>query len=156
MSVLSPKSSKARSDTSNKFKAMAVISFSENSPDAAWVVAGWAFRQVMSDALMLQSGDADLAGVFEQAEAVGYLRLGYLEDPLSTMVASVLKETAAGILAGRIQSGIDRFDDPQMSEEYLKGLRMLLDAAQVAESRGVTGRYPKSEEEDDASHRQKG
>ena len=125
---------------------MAVISFSENSPGAAWVVSGWAFRQVMEDALMQHSGDADLAAVFEQAEAVGYLRLGYLENPLSGKVASILKETAAGLLAGRIQSGIDRFDDPQMSEEYLKGLRMLLDAAQVAETCGVTGRCPESEE----------
>jgi hypothetical protein len=135
---------------------MAVISFSENLSGAAWVVAGWAFRQVMADALMQHSADADLAAVFEQAEAVGYLRLGYLENPLSGKVASVLKDTAAAILAGRIQSGIDRFDDPQMSEEYLKGLRMLLDAAQLAETRGVSGGCPEPEEKGDASHRQKG
>ena len=113
---------------------MAVISFSENSSDAAWVVAGWAFRQMMLDALMLHSGDPDLAAVFEQAAAVGYLRLGYLEKPLSETVASALKNTAAGVLAGKFRSGIDSFDDPQMSQEYLNGLRMLIDAAQVAET----------------------
>ena len=111
---------------------MAVIAFAENSPDAAWVVAGWAFRQVMADALTLNSSDSQLAAVFDQAEAVGYLRLGYMESPLAAKVASALKWAATEILSGRVQSGVGRFDDAQMAEEYFKGLRTLLEAAHSA------------------------
>jgi len=113
---------------------MAVISFAENCSDAAWVVAGWAFRQLLADVLTLHPNDTGLASVCEQAEAVGYLRLGCLDKPAATKLTSEIKETAAGVLAGRVRSGImDRFNDEQMTKEYLKGLRMLLDAAEVAE-----------------------
>ena len=115
---------------------MAVISFTENSSDAAWAVAGWAFRQVLADVLTLHPANAELTTIFEQAEAVGYLRIGCLEGALAKKVASAIKEAAEAVLAGRIRSGIiDRFNDEQTTVEYMKGLRMLLDAATVAEGK---------------------
>ena len=113
---------------------MAVISFAENSSDAAWVVAGWAFRQVLADVLRLHAADPELTAIFEEAEAVGYLRIGCLEGASAGRVASAIKETAEAVLAGRIRSGIlDRFNDEQTMLEYMNGLRMLLGAAHVAE-----------------------
>jgi len=69
---------------------MAVISFSENSPDAAWVVAGWAFRQLLADVLTSHPHDSELAALFDRAKDVGYLRLDGMENP-----AVAVKITAA-------------------------------------------------------------
>src|ERR1700682_2535334 len=109
---------------------MAVISFSEKSSDAAWVVAGWAFRQLLADVMMLHPDDPEMTAMFDLAEAVGYLRIGCRELELERKGTAAMKEVAAGILAETIRSGIvDRFHDEQLTQEYLKGLRMLLEAA---------------------------
>ena len=103
---------------------MAVIAFSENSADAAWVVAGWAFRQILADVMMFHR------------QAVGYLRIGRLDEPLATRLTAAIKETAVGVLAGERRSGVvERFHDEEATQEYLKGLRMLLDAARSGEGR---------------------
>jgi hypothetical protein len=117
---------------------MAVISFAENSPESAWVVAGWAFRQLLADVLMLHPDDAELARVLEEAETVGFLRLGCFANALAAKVTSAITGTADGILSGRIRSGITaRFNDEQTTQEYRKGLSMLLKAAQIAEDRSA-------------------
>jgi hypothetical protein len=111
---------------------MAVISFAEASPDAAWVVAGWAFRQVLADVMIRCPDDAEIVAILQRAEAVKYLMLEYLDRPLAVRLAASIEDTAAGVLAGTLRSGIeDRFHDDNTTKEYLKGLRMLLDAAQV-------------------------
>jgi hypothetical protein len=115
---------------------MAVIAFSENSADAAWVVAGWAFRQILADVMMFHRQDAEMAAIFDRAEAVGYLRIGRLDEPLATRLTAAIKETAVGVLAGERRSGVvERFHDEEATQEYLKGLRMLLDAARSGEGR---------------------
>jgi len=117
---------------------MAVIAFVENSADAAWVVAGWAFRQILADVIMVHRHDAEMAAIFDRAEAVGYLRIGCLDGPLATKLTAALRETAAGILAGGISSGVvERFHDEEATQEYLRGLRMLLDAARIGEGRSA-------------------
>lgn len=111
---------------------MAVISFAEASPDAAWVVAGWAFRQVLADVMMQHPDDAAMATIFHRAQDVGFLRLESLDRRLSVRLAAAIEDTVAGILAVKIRSGIeDRFHDDNTTKEYHKGLRMLLDDAQV-------------------------
>src|ERR1700683_4366955 len=102
---------------------MAVISFSEGSSDAAWVVAGWAFRQLLADVMRLHPDDPEMASLFGRAETVGFLRLGHLDKTLAARLAASIKEAAAGISAGTIRSGIvDCFDDEQTTQEYLKGM----------------------------------
>ena len=114
---------------------MAVISFSEESSDAGWVVAGWAFRQLFEDVMLAHPDDREMAAIFDRAEAVGYFFLDNLNKELAVRVTAAIKKVAAGILAGTIQSGIvDRFHDEQTTQEYLNGLRMLLEAAQAGES----------------------
>jgi hypothetical protein len=111
---------------------MAVISLAEASPDAAWVVAGWAFRRVLTDVMTQHPDDAEMATVFHEAEAVGFLRLGNLDGPSTIRLTQAIKDTATAVLAAKIRSGIeDRFHDDNTTKEYLRGLRMLLDAAQV-------------------------
>ncbi|HYL76980.1 MAG TPA: hypothetical protein VEU96_22385 [Bryobacteraceae bacterium] len=110
---------------------MAVISFSEESSDAAWVVAGWAYRQVLADVLALHPNDSEMASTFDRAEAVGYLRLDCLDVALEMRLTTAIKETATSILSGKFPSGIvERFHDEHTTQEYLKGLRMLLEAAE--------------------------
>lgn len=112
---------------------MAVISFSEGSSDAAWVVAGWAFRQVLADVIVLHPDDPEMAAIFDRAEAVGYLRIGCFDKPLAIRLTAAIIGTANWILANEIRSGIvERFQDEEATREYLKGLRMLLDAVRVA------------------------
>jgi len=76
---------------------------------------------------MLRPDDAELGATFERAEAVGYLRLDCPDNRLAVRLTAVIKEAAEGVWAGRLRSGIgDRFNDEQTTQEYLKGLRMLL------------------------------
>jgi hypothetical protein len=110
---------------------MAVISCSEGSSGAAWVVAGWAFRQVLADVIMLHPEDREMAAIFDRAEAVGYLRIGCLDKPLARRLTAAIRGTASRIMASEIRSGIERFQDEQATQEYLKGLRMLLDTVRV-------------------------
>ena len=112
---------------------MAVISFSEHSSDAAWVVAGWAYRQLLADTLALHPGDTQMATIFKEAEAVGYLRLEDLENSVGTRLAAAITDTASQIAAGNFQSGIGkRFEDEQTKTEYLKGVQLLLEAERAA------------------------
>jgi hypothetical protein len=112
---------------------MAVISFSEGSSDAAWVVAGWAFRQILADVRQLHPDDHEMAGLFDRAAAVGYLRLGSLDKVWAFELAGAIKGASLGILAGTIRSGIEDRHDEQLRQEYLTGLRMLVEAARAAE-----------------------
>jgi hypothetical protein len=62
------------------------------------------------------------------------LRLGCLDKALASRLTKAIKEVSVGILAGKIQSDIgDRFNDEQTTQEYFKGLRMLLEAAEIGE-----------------------
>jgi len=119
-----------------------VISFSEKSSDAAWVVAGWAFRQVLVDVMTVHRDDDEMLAMFDQAEAVGYLFLDSTETALTMRAVAAIKEVATGILAGKIRSGIgelvERVDEPGLTEEYFKGLRDLLGAVEAGENHAAS------------------
>jgi hypothetical protein len=115
---------------------MAVISFSESSQDAAWVVAGWAFRQALADVCMMLPADSEANAALHRAEEVGYLMLDYLDPAVAAKLTSAFKETASEILAGKVTSGvIERLGDPSTTEEYFVGLKMMLNAVQAAEGK---------------------
>ena len=94
------------------------------------VVAGWAFRQILDDVMSAYPDDSDLAALLQEAEDFGYLHIGNLEPRLANRVTASITEVATKILNGTLPSSIlERFNDGEMSKEYLKGLRALLDVA---------------------------
>lgn len=106
---------------------MAVIRF---GPKHSWVVARWACRQILEDALAVTPQDAEvLRALAEHADADGIL-LDRLEPSLAAKISDMIKCAAEGILSGTTRSSIyDKpFGNPHMVEEYRKGLRQLLDA----------------------------
>jgi hypothetical protein len=106
---------------------MAGISFSERNPEI-WIVAGWAFRSVLSDVLARFPDDSEIVQKLDEAGALGFLHVEFLEQPLAERVTRAIREVASGVLAGTIRPQIaGRFDEGTLVE-YRKGLRMLLDA----------------------------
>jgi hypothetical protein len=107
---------------------MADICFSEDQ-DGAWVVARWAFRQILQDVVQQYAGDSEIEAVLIRAEATGYLHVDSLDNSLGRKITAAIQEVATGILAGTVRSGVsDRHRGESTEEEYRKGLRMLLAA----------------------------
>lgn len=107
---------------------MANITFNK-SPGSAWVVAGWAFRQILGDTIREHSQDPEMAEVLNRARDVGYLYLPGLGPVLAERAAAALEYVAQGILAGTIESGImDNFGDELTKSQYLAGLHQLIEA----------------------------
>ena len=107
---------------------MAVISFSREDKHA-WVVAGWAFRQVLEDTAM-NSMDPEIIQEFKVAEATKYLLVESLEPRLAEKITREIQRVASEILSENIRSGIH--DKPWGNslavEQYYQGLRELLAA----------------------------
>ena len=108
---------------------MAVISFSKK-PENIWVVAGWAFRQVLDDTLSQHHDDLEMAREFEEAKYIPGLILYLLEPVFAKRITQAIRRAAVGILSGEIKSGIvnQPFGDATAIEQYHKGLQELLDA----------------------------
>jgi hypothetical protein len=108
---------------------MAVISFSKK-PENSWVVAAWAFRQLLDDTLAQHSGDLEMADIFEKAKYIPGLVLYSLEPRFAKRVREAIRQTIVSILSGEIQSGIinQRHGDKETIEQYHQGLRELLKA----------------------------
>jgi len=64
----------------------------------------------------------------EEAEAVGFLHVELLDQPLAGRVTRAIKEVAAGVLAGAIRPQITGKFDEETVQEYRKGLQLLLEA----------------------------
>jgi hypothetical protein len=112
---------------------MAGISFSKEAR-GIWIVAGWAFREVLRDVLNNCPEDSEMAAKFDEAEARGFLHVEYLDSYLAARVAKCIREVATGVLGGTVRSGIvERFPDKDTIQEYRKGLQMLLEATQAFE-----------------------
>ena len=109
---------------------MAVISFG-NSPAQVCVLAGWEFRLVLLPNVRLSlHDDVELDLACGRAQALGYLILELEDVTLAGRLSSAIKNAAAQILEGKLVSAIvDRFDNEATTLEYLKGLRMVFEAA---------------------------
>jgi len=69
-----------------------------SSDESTWIVAGWAFRQVVDD---LKSGfdlSRPLAEVIENAEHLHFLQVDALPEPLKRELVSALTSMGRGIL----------------------------------------------------------
>jgi hypothetical protein len=105
------------------------ICFSEEE-NGAWVVAGWAFRQLLDDVARQYPDQTDVQAEVTRAKEVGYLHVDSLEGALSAKMTDAIRDVAAGILSGTIPSGlIEQHGDDPTAQEYKKGLQMLLKAA---------------------------
>ena len=108
---------------------MANISFSDK-PEETWVVAGWAFRQVLNDVTSQYPGDSEMVNVLADSRECKYLFVDSLDPALATRITRAITEVVKGILSGTIRSCI--LDQPwclgSTLEEYRKGLQQLLAA----------------------------
>ena len=115
---------------------MGAIAFS-TKPEESWVVAGWAFRQILDDIAGQHPDDSEIARKFEEAKAIGGLIVYRLHPDLAARVTTAIKDVAKGILSGAIRSGIvdQAYGDERTVAEYRKGLQQLLEAIPVQEIR---------------------
>ena len=74
-------------------------------PDA-WVVAGWAFRQVLEDVRSQCPDDAQMISELELARDLKYVFIDSFGPDLAKRLAEAIQITAAGIQTGQIRSGI--------------------------------------------------
>jgi hypothetical protein len=116
---------------------MGAIAFSRK-PDESWVVAGWAFRQVLDDVASQYPEDSEMAKEFEEAKAISGLMVYKLRPGLAARITSAIRDVAMGILSWTIQSGIvtQPYGDEKTVEEYRKGLQQLLEAIPSTETPG--------------------
>jgi hypothetical protein len=108
---------------------MGAIAFSEK-PEESWVVAGWAFRQVLDDVASRHPEDSEMAKEFEEAKAISGLIVYKLQPGFAARLTSAIREVATGVLSGTIQSGIvdQPYSDEGTVQEYRKGLQQLLES----------------------------
>jgi hypothetical protein len=104
-----------------------VISFS-NSAEQTWLVAGWAFRQILDDVSRHHANDQELVEAFEIAELHSALMLDRLEPSLAGRIEAAINDVVSGILAGIIPSGITEqpYGDQTTVLQYLESLDELL------------------------------
>jgi hypothetical protein len=116
---------------------MGAIAFTKD-PQEGWVVAGWAFRQILDDTASWHPSDSELAEEFDKAKAISGLMVHSLPPEFAARVASALRETAAGVLSGSIRSGIaDKpYGDDRTTEQYREALRQLIETIPSPDARG--------------------
>jgi len=106
---------------------MATIGWHKKPADA-WVVAGWAFRQVLEDVRSQYSTDADMISELELARDLKYLFIDSFSPDLAKRLANAIRDTAAGILSGAIRSGLldQPYGDANAIAEYRSALPELI------------------------------
>jgi hypothetical protein len=83
---------------------MAVISW-HNERDG-WVVAGWAFRQLLEDVRSECPTDPEIVSELERARDLKYRFIDSFNGELAKRLADAIRDTASGIPSGRIRSGL--------------------------------------------------
>lgn len=106
---------------------MGAIGFSDKS-EHSWVVAGWAFRQVLDDVISQYPDDSEMVKEFAQAKMFSGLSVELLEPAFAARVTSAIRQTVTGILSGGVRSGIhdQPYGDARTVEQYHGALRELL------------------------------
>jgi hypothetical protein len=104
-----------------------VISFSD-SAEHTWLVAGWAFRQILDDVRSQYANDEELTEALELAEIHYGLMLDGLEPALAGRLEAAIRNVVSGILAGTVPSGITEqpYGDPLTVQQYLEALKDLM------------------------------
>lgn len=106
---------------------MGAIAFSRK-PEDSWVVAGWAFRQVLDDVASQHPEDSEMADKFALSKSHSGLMVYLLEPEFAARITSAIRQVVTAILSGAIRSGIhdQPYGNTQTVEEYRKGLQQLL------------------------------
>lgn len=103
---------------------MVIIRF-ENGAD--WYKANWIYRQLADDAIARSPGDAELASLMEQAQALGLLALEDQKEGVASRAVEAMRlvaeETLRGTLPGWRNS---KPDDPRGHRSYLDAMAELL------------------------------
>lgn len=104
-----------------------VISFSDTA-ERTWLVAGWAFRQILADVGRQHANDKELIEALELAEIHSGLMLDSLEPSLAVRVETALRNVVDEILSGTIPSGITEqpYGNQATVEQYLEALKDLM------------------------------
>ncbi len=114
---------------------MGVIAFRE--PEQVWVVAGWAFRQILDDVMDQYPDDFEMEQKFQQAQALDGLHLDLLPPEFASRIAERICRVATGILNGSIQSSVgERYHGTTRPQAYRTGLPSLV------RDLGCKDRYP--------------
>jgi hypothetical protein len=109
---------------------MAGISFGD-APESVWIVAGWAFRQVVQDLRAYAHGDAAFLDALASAEHIGFLDIESQEPRQRAGMTNAIETMCRGILDGTASSGIEEsFPDPETQSAYREGIQLLLNAVQ--------------------------
>lgn len=104
---------------------MASITLSENR---AWVVAGWAFRQLLED-VRVASSDPAVLEELGSAEILGFLSIKDVEPSLRSRMVAVLSNVTSIILHGFVASTITTKPELRdVIQEYILGLQELQDS----------------------------
>ena len=105
---------------------MAVIGW--HSKPGSWVVAGWAFRQILEDVCSRWPTDSEMVATLEQARDLKYLFIDSFNGELAERLGNAIRETASGIQSGKIRSGL--LDKPygtaNAMAEYQTSMRELV------------------------------
>lgn len=106
-----------------------LIHFSDKQENV-WIVAGWAYRQVLEDVVAHCPSDSQIAAEAILAKDVGYVFINELAPPLASRFARAIRESCEGILSGAIRSGIYEkpYGDAHTVEQYRLRLQQLLSA----------------------------
>jgi hypothetical protein len=72
----------------------------------SWVVAGWAFRQVLEDVRSQSPTDPEMVSALERAEDLKYVFIDSFNGELAKRLADAIRDTAPGIQSGKIRSGL--------------------------------------------------
>ena len=104
-----------------------VISFGDES-SKIWMKAGWAFRQVLDDVLLVYPYDMELEEAFERAKAISGLSVDDLNQELRQRVITRLRYTVTRLVNGSFESGITRlpYGDARTQAQYMECLQELL------------------------------
>lgn len=106
---------------------MGAIAFSKK-PEESWVVAGWAFRQILDDVAAQYPNDAEMIKELNDAKALGGLMVYFLPPDIAARVLDAIKHVVSGILSGTIKTGLGShpYGDKSTLQEYKVGLQQLL------------------------------
>ncbi len=103
-----------------------VVSLSK-SPEDIWLVAGWAFRQLLEDVSKQYAHDTEVVEELESAELHDGLLLHSLELSLAERITEAVSNVVDGILNHTIRSGIvdQPYGDEVTVKQYCEALREL-------------------------------
>lgn len=105
-----------------------VISFGA-SPRQIWIVANWAFRQLLEDIKSSHPEDTEMIRECDASEAISGLLIYELERKLQIRMTQAIKQVASDVISGIIQSGLQNkpYGDVRAATQYREALAELLE-----------------------------